>query len=171
MYTIGSYSQVSTRNLEQFKTTDRIEFMPKFGQEFIKVINNAIDYSRIYEKRLMRFEEKLRNFREKLENIRDKNVKDECKEALNKIEDQLLVARNYLKLVKEGESTNKLEVYLTDMKRQLEVLRLRYMYIKYIAERTEQLHGSSIRKKSELHKNSLKSHDSFGMRLWDIITS
>ena len=138
MYTIGSYGQVSTRNPEQFKTTNNIELMPNIRQEFIKVMNNAIDYSRNYGKRLMRFEEKLRNFKEKLENIKDKNVKHECKEALNKIEDQLVIARNYLRLVKEGEggeSKNKLDGCLIDMERKLEVLRLRYMYIKYIGEK------------------------------------
>ena len=188
MYTIGSYSQVSTRNPEQFKTTDSIEFIPKIRQEFIKVMNNAIDYSRNYGKRLMRFEEKLRNFREKLENIGDESVKHECKETLDKIEDQLVVARNYLRLIKEGESTDRLEAYLIDMETRLEVLRLRYVYIKYIGERRdqvrrserqtsdsderrEQLRRSSIRQKSELHKDSLKPHVTFGMRLRDIITS
>ena len=147
LYTIGSYGQVSTRNPEEFKTTDSniddlsttkqesiktivddIDLVRKIKQELIKTIDNVIEYSRNYEKRLMRFEKKLRNMREELEGIKDESVKRRGEETLNKFEDQLVVARNYLRLIKEGESADRLDAYLIDMEKRLEGVRLP-MYI------------------------------------------
>ena len=134
----------------------------------------------------MRFEEKLRNFREELESIRDESVKRRGEETLNNFEEQLIVARNCLRLVKEGKSTERLEAYLIDMERRLEGLRLRYVYIKHIEERgdrvcrpfvrqtsdsdesKERLRRIFVRPKSELHEDSLISHVALGMRFWNM---
>ena len=188
LYTIGSYGQVSTRNPGEFKTTDsnmddlftteeepiinmddRFEFIHK-TKESIKLIDNSVEYLYNYKRRLMRFEEKLKNVREELETIIDEDVKIRGEETLDRFEDQLVVARNYLRLVNEGESADRLDAYLIDMEKRLEEVRLRYVYIKHIEEigyrthraltrnsdsdkRRERLRRFFVRPKSELHED------------------
>ena len=150
LYTIGNYCQLSTRNPEQFKTTnsnindlytteepvinmnDRFEFIPKIKEEYIEVMANDKNYLRNFKKRLVRFEEKLKNTREELGGIRSEYFKQRGEETLNSLEDQLVIARNYLRLVKEGESADRLEVYLIDMVESLEKLERRLMDIRHI---------------------------------------
>ena len=202
---MGSYGQVSTRNPEEFKTTDSnmddlsttkqesikttdddLNLIRKIKQELIRTIDNAVEYSRNYERRLMRFEEKLWNFREELETIRDESVKIRGEETLDKFEEQLVVARNYLRLVKEGESADRLEAYLIDMEKRLEGVRLRYVYIKHIEEggyrvhramrrnsdsdeRRERLRRFFIIPKSKLHEDILMPQVALGRRIWNMI--
>ena len=163
LYTIGSYAQVSTRNPEEFKTTDNnmddlsttkqesikttdddIDLIRKV-KESIRIIDSAVEYLHNFEKRLMRFEERLRYVRKELETIRDKSVKRRGEETLDKFEDQLVVARDYLKLVKEGESADRLDAYLIDMEKRLEGIRLRYVYIKHMEETGERVHRAMRR--------------------------
>ena len=141
LYIIENYGQVSTRNPEQFKTTDSnmgdlstteeepvinmddsFEVKPK-TKDSIRIIDNAVEYLINYERRLMRFEERLRIFREELETIRDEDVKIRGEKTLDRFEEQLVVSRNYLRLVVEGESADRFEAYLIDMEKRLEEIR------------------------------------------------
>ena len=203
MYTIGSYGQISTKNPREFKTTgnnmgdlstteeelvinmdDRFEVIPK-TRESIRKIDSAVEYLYNYERRLRRFEERLRNFREELETIINEDVKYRGEKTLDRFEDQLVVARNYLRLVEEGESADRLEAYLIDMEKRLEEVRLRYVYIKYIEERgyrtyramrsssdsgevKERLRRFFVKPRSELHEDILMPQVSHAKRFWNM---
>ena len=204
MYTMGSYGQVSTRNPDELKTTDsNMDDLSTTKQESIKttdddldllckvkesirMIDSAVEYSYNCERRLRRFEEKLKNVRTELETIRDESVKISGEETLDRFEEQLAVARNYLILVKEGESADRLDAYLIDMERRLEEIRRRYVYIKHMEEigyrthralrrssdcdeRGERLRRFFVRPKSELHEDSLIPHVALGRRFWNMI--
>ena len=94
-----------TTKQELIKTTnDNTDFVGMIKRGFVKTINNVIEYSRNFEKRLMRCEENLRNTREELESIRNEHNKRSGEEVLNNLEDQLVIARNYLRVIKEDES-------------------------------------------------------------------
>ena len=91
-----------------------------------------------------------------------------------------------MKLVKEGESADRLEAYLINMEKRLEGVRLRYVYIKHIEEtgdrirrpmrqssdndeRRERLRRFFVRPKSELHEDFLMPQVALGKRFWNII--
>ena len=204
MYTIGNYGQISTRNPREFKTTnsnmdglstteeepviymdDSFEIIPK-AKDSVRIIDNSIEYLINYERRLVRFEERLRIFREELETIRNEDVKIRGEKTLDRFEEQLVVARNYLRLVEEGESVDRLEAYLIDMEKRLEEVRLRYVYIKHIEERgyrshramrpnsdsgevKERLRRFFVKPKSELHEDILMPQVALGKRFWNMI--
>ena len=124
LYTIGNYGhsyssnvdKLSTRNREEVKTIDNnMDDLSIQSQEFIKTINNIVEYSSNFKKRLMRFKENLRNTGEELKTIRDEHFKRWGEEALNNLEDKLVIARNYFRLNKDDELKDRFDTYLIDM--------------------------------------------------------
>ena len=81
----------------------------------------------------------MRNTRKILETIKDDNFKIirlikliRGEEALNNFTDKLVIARNYLRLIKDDESKDRFETYLIDMIERLSELRICSMEIRYI---------------------------------------